>query len=392
MFPSASAEILGRIHAQLTLWREHGVSGELLTALRGEFRALCDDAEAAEHDDVAIFCARVERILAANLASAESAAAAGDVSLLHFLEEIHDALSADVGCVLVATKAHIKALNGMLESLLPSAAEAADGGAGLAESIAESESASAVESKAASPAAWHGESKPAVVAVSAAKTLPAAHTAVETAVDAACALLVRVGRHRFALPARLVESAVRAYADEIVEFEGRHYFRGAASQVAAEVEAEVEAETEVEAEIRVPVIYLAAEIGETPASPRAPAMPIFPSPQAGRRAPIFPDSLVFPVYPGFPEPADGAVAHVLSLVLMRAAPRLVAVAVDEFLGIFAIVVKPPGAEFAALRGVAAAAVLADASEAAILDPNTFLAALRPHPVAEPAAHPANPPS
>ena len=134
------------------------------------------------------------------------------------------------------------------------------------------------------------------------------------------ALMVTVGRHRFALLARAVERLLRAREDQVSASDGRRVVEVGAR--------------------RIPIVNLADEIGERAGGAR------------NRTASLLP--------------------ALASLVLIRLADRVVAFEVDEFHDVIQIVGKKPDAQLASIRGLAGVAVLPDSGVAMILDPGAFV--------------------
>ncbi len=134
------------------------------------------------------------------------------------------------------------------------------------------------------------------------------------------ALMVTVGRHRFALLARAVERLLRAREDQVSASGGRRVVEVGAR--------------------RIPIVTLADEIGERAGGAR------------NRTASLLPG--------------------LASLVLIRLADRVVAFEVDEFHDVIQIVGKKPDAQLASIRGLAGVAVLPDSGVAMILDPGAFV--------------------
>ena len=134
------------------------------------------------------------------------------------------------------------------------------------------------------------------------------------------ALMVTVGRHRFALLARAVERLLRAREDQVSASGGRRVVEVGGR--------------------RIPIVTLADEIGERAGGAR------------NRTASLLP--------------------ALASLVLIRLADRVVAFEVDEFHDVIQIVGKKPDAQLASIRGLAGVAVLPDSGVAMILDPGAFV--------------------
>ena len=129
-------------------------------------------------------------------------------------------------------------------------------------------------------------------------------------------LLVAVGKYRFAIPAYTIERVMRIQKEEVVTHAERMYVSVGGRQI--------------------PIVNLAEQLGE----------------QA--------------------EPDKSREQPTALLVLIRLGDRIAAFEVDGFHDVIPVILRPPGAQLASIRGVVGVGVLADSSMAVVLDPGAFI--------------------
>ena len=129
-------------------------------------------------------------------------------------------------------------------------------------------------------------------------------------------LLVAVGKSRFAIPAYTIERVMRIQKEEVVTHAERMYVSVGGRQI--------------------PIINLAEQLGEQA------------EPDMSREQPT------------------------ALLVLIRLGDRIAAFEVDGFHDVIPVILRPPGAQLASIRGVVGVGVLADSSMAVVLDPGAFI--------------------
>ena len=132
-------------------------------------------------------------------------------------------------------------------------------------------------------------------------------------------LLVAVGKYRFAIPAYTIERVMRIQKEEVVTHAERMYVSVGGRQI--------------------PIVNLAEQLGE----------------QAERA-----------------EPDTSREQPTALLVLIRLGDRIAAFEVDGFHDVIPVILRPPGAQLASIRGVVGVGVLADSSMAVVLDPGAFI--------------------
>ena len=129
-------------------------------------------------------------------------------------------------------------------------------------------------------------------------------------------LLVAVGKYRFAIPAYTIERVMRIQKEEVVTHAERMYVSVGGRQI--------------------PIVNLAEQLGEQA------------EPDMSREQPT------------------------ALLVLIRLGDRIAAFEVDGFHDVIPVILRPPGAQLASIRGVVGVGVLADSSMAVVLDPGAFI--------------------
>ena len=129
-------------------------------------------------------------------------------------------------------------------------------------------------------------------------------------------LLVAVGKYRFAIPAYTIERVMRIQKEEVVTHAERMYVSVGGRQI--------------------PIVNLAEQLGEQA------------EPDTSREQPT------------------------ALLVLIRLGDRIAAFEVDGFHDVIPVILRPPGAQLASIRGVVGVGVLADSSMAVVLDPGAFI--------------------
>ena len=132
-------------------------------------------------------------------------------------------------------------------------------------------------------------------------------------------LLVAVGKYRFAIPAYTIERVMRIQKEEVVTHAERMYVSVGGRQI--------------------PIVNLAEQLGE----------------QAEQA-----------------EPDMSREQPTALLVLIRLGDRIAAFEVDGFHDVIPVILRPPGAQLASIRGVVGVGVLADSSMAVVLDPGAFI--------------------
>ena len=129
-------------------------------------------------------------------------------------------------------------------------------------------------------------------------------------------LLVAVGQYRFAIPAYTIERVMRIQKEEVVTHAERMYVSVGGRQI--------------------PIVNLAEQLGERAESDMSREQPT------------------------------------ALLVLIRLGDRVAAFEVDGFHDVIPVILRPPGAQLASIRGVVGVGVLADSSMAVVLDPGAFI--------------------
>ena len=127
-------------------------------------------------------------------------------------------------------------------------------------------------------------------------------------------LLVAVGKYRFAIPAYTIERVMRIQKEEVVTHAERMHVSVGGRQI--------------------PIVNLAEQLGEQA------------EPDMSRETAL--------------------------LVLIRLGDRIAAFEVDGFHDVIPVILRPPGAQLASIRGVVGVGVLADSSMAVVLDPGAFI--------------------